>query len=338
MQNKPLVSICTPVYRVERYIEECVLSVLDQTYTNIELLLVDDCGGDHSIELAEQVLKANLKEGFTYQIIQSERNEGVSAARNKAMRAATGKYIFFLDSDDRLLPSCIEKLVARAEETNADVVLCDHISDDKADSRGGHMCAPLEVADGNEVCIHALEECWFNVATWCKLMHRSFIEQHQLYFINGIINEDVPWSFRLAISANHLAFVNEPLLFYRYNENSIMSASKQQKIIDSSEVALHDVMKAILERPDLWQSKDIYLMFMRQIDIFFAHVYHFASFSKYVKKIKLLKTLRYDTPWLKSNDVPVSYRVWNKMIYSPTWLAAIVTYTMLKIQDICKNH
>lgn len=332
MKIKPLVSICTPVYRVERYIEECVQSILDQTYNNIELLLVDDCGGDHSIELAEQVLNTNAKEGFTYRIIRSEHNEGVSAARNKAMRAATGKYIFCLDSDDKLLPQCIEKLVTRAEETDADVVLCDHISDDKADNRGGHMLAPTELAEGNEACIHALKECWFNVAPWCKLMCRSFIEQHRLYFINGIINEDAPWSFRLALCANRMAFLKESLLFYRYNENSIMSASKRQKIIDSNEIALNDFMKAIRERKDLWQSKDVYLMFMRQIVIFYTLVFKYANFTQYYKKIQLLSQFRYQSQWFSAKNTPTSYRLWNKMQTLPTCFAALATYSILAIQ------
>lgn len=332
MQNKPLVSICTPVYRVERYIEECVQSVLDQTYANIELLLVDDCGGDHSIELAEQVLKGNAKDGFTYRIIRSEHNEGVSAARNKAMRAATGKYIFCLDSDDKLLPQCIEKLVARAEETEADVVMCGHISDEGRTDIGGQVCAPIETIQTNADCIKSFAQLWFSLAPWCKLLRADFVKLHSLYFREGIINEDAPWIFQLCLNASSFSFIKEPLYYYRYNENSIMSAAKKQRVVESNEIALMMYNDEILKRTSLWENKDLYIIFMRQITIYYKLVYQNCSFGEYLKRIQLLKKLRYNSSRFASPDQPTSYKVWSKMMSFPTLFAGLLTYVMVAIQ------
>lgn len=111
------VSIITPVYKVEQYIAECVQSVIDQDYDNIEFILVDDCGGDDSINIAEKLLIESTRSGLSYKILRHEGNCGVSAARNTAMLAATGDYIFCLDSDDKLMEQCITVLLAKAVST-----------------------------------------------------------------------------------------------------------------------------------------------------------------------------------------------------------------------------
>lgn len=332
MRNKPLVSICTPVYRVERYIEECVQSVFDQTYGNIELLLVDDCGGDRSVELAEHFLKTNTKEGLTYCILRSEHNEGVSAARNKAMRAATGKYIFCLDSDDKLLPTCIEKLAARAEETEADVVLCDHISDDKADTRGGHMCAPIELAEGNEACIHALKECWFNVAPWCKLIRRSFVEDNHIYFKEGITNEDAPWSFRLTINAHRMAFINEPLLYYRYNENSIMSNAKVEKMNIAANYIINMMQEEITKRDNLLSNVDVYEIWIRQIIRFYTRIEGMGNWSRFFNECKNFP--KWSIPFKTGSLSSTYYRMWAAGIKMPQYFRAVYLNLLIKAQRL----
>lgn len=333
MRNKPLVSICTPVYRVERYIEECVQSVFDQTYGNIELLLVDDCGGDRSVELAEHFLKTNTKEGLTYCILRSEHNEGVSAARNKAMRAARGKYTFCLDSDDKLLPTCIEKLVARAEVTGADVVMCGHVSDEGRTDIGGQVCAPIETIETNVDCIKSFAQLWFSLAPWCKLLRTDFVKLHNLYFREGIINEDAPWIFQLCLNALRFSFIKEPLYYYRYNENSIMSAAKKQRVVESNEIALMIYNDEILKRVSLWENKDLYIIFMRQITIYYKLVYQNCSFGEYLKRIRLLKKLRYNSSWFFSPDQPTSYKVWSRMMSFPSFFAGLLTYVMIAIQQ-----
>lgn len=144
----PQVSIVTPVYKVESYIAECVQSVINQDYDNIEFILVDDCGGDNSIHIAEELLAGSTKSGFSYKILRHEYNRGVSAARNTAMHAATGDYIFCLDSDDRLMAECISKLAKKAVNDDADIVMCGHQSEAEALNRGGFMNAPISIIEG----------------------------------------------------------------------------------------------------------------------------------------------------------------------------------------------
>ena len=107
------VSVLIPVYNVAPYIERCLQSVVDQTYTDIECILVDDCGSDNSIELAQNFIN-NYKGNIKFSILHHDKNKGQSAARNTALKYAKGEYVYFLDSDDAITSDCIEILMSLA--------------------------------------------------------------------------------------------------------------------------------------------------------------------------------------------------------------------------------
>lgn len=119
--EEPLVTIGIPVYNVEQYLEKCLLSVLNQTYQNIEILAVDDCGTDGSMEIVRQ-MQAQEANGSKLQIITQPRNGGSGEARNAVIAQARGKYLYFLDSDDYIEPGTIELLVREAEAHDTDAV------------------------------------------------------------------------------------------------------------------------------------------------------------------------------------------------------------------------
>ena len=115
------VSIITPVYNVEECIERCIDSVINQTYKDFELLLIDDGSKDKSIHIAKSLLE---KTDINYKII-TQNNSGVSAARNRGIEEASGEYITFLDSDDYVDSRFVELMYKKAETTKCDVVFCD---------------------------------------------------------------------------------------------------------------------------------------------------------------------------------------------------------------------
>lgn len=106
-----LVSVIIPVYQVSAYIERCLLSVMNQTFQNIECIIVDDCSPDDSIDKCERLI-SSYNGPISFKILHHERNRGLSAARNTGTDAASGEYIFYLDSDDEITSDCIEILVA----------------------------------------------------------------------------------------------------------------------------------------------------------------------------------------------------------------------------------
>ena len=120
--NNPLVSIGIPVYNVEQYIEKCLLSVLNQTYQNIEILVVDDLGKDLSMQTVANFQQSHPN-GHLIKVIRHKYNKGLGEARNTAIEAALGKYILFVDSDDYIESETVALLLKEAEEYNTDVVM-----------------------------------------------------------------------------------------------------------------------------------------------------------------------------------------------------------------------
>ena len=217
------VSIIIHVYNVSPYIERCLQSVVNQTYTDIECILVDDCGSDNSIDLAQAFIdgyKGNIK----FSILYHTKNKGLSAARNTALQHTTGKFVYFLDSDDTITVDCIESLVAKAiKYPNVDFVQ-GNILDEQGNicNYGWHTQLP-EYCDNHDKLEKYL---LFVVVTsaWNKLLKTSFLTEHHLLFPEGIIHEDLYWNFFLTKHTKAVSFVNKGTYSYYINPNSIVTS------------------------------------------------------------------------------------------------------------------
>lgn len=123
--NGPLVSIGIPVYNVEPYIEKCLLSALSQSYENLEILVVDDCGSDNSMAIVSGLIQTHSR-GNIVRIIHHKLNKGIGEARNTIIKECKGKYVYFIDSDDFIEPNAIDLLCAQAEKFETDVAIASH--------------------------------------------------------------------------------------------------------------------------------------------------------------------------------------------------------------------
>jgi glycosyltransferase involved in cell wall biosynthesis len=201
------VSIIIPVYNVEPYIERCLLSVLNQTYDNIEIILVDDCGQDNSMEVANRVIK-NHSNGHKVSILKQEQNNGPSMARNSGINAAIGKYVYFLDSDDEITNDCIETLVRKSDEF--EVVI------------GAIETLPLKGLLKNKKSVfykeNAIKRAYFNGLindSGCnKLVLREFLLSNNLFFEPGLIHEDYLWTFFLSMACKKIKIIEDVTYFY----------------------------------------------------------------------------------------------------------------------------
>ena len=215
------VSIIVPVYNVEDYIEDCIKSVLKQTYKNIELIIVDDAGEDESTKLAQKILQDS---SIKYTIIKHERNRGLSAARNTGVMQAEGKYLFFLDSDDKLLPDCILKLVEKAEKDNAEMTFGNHcrFSNDDTDTSLPYRNNTMKISAD---ALYGYLQGFFPSTAWNRLILTSWYKQTNVKFIEGILHEDESWSLSLALRCKSVSFINDVTYLYRMRENSIITNS-----------------------------------------------------------------------------------------------------------------
>lgn len=225
--SQPSVSIIVPVYNVEPYVEDCIRSVMRQTYDGpMECIVVDDCGTDNSMAIVE-----NLVSGYngpiSFKVLHHDHNRGLSAARNTGLDAATGDYLFFLDSDDELTDDCIEKLLKPLEKEWYDVIMgnvqCYKLlpsgEQEKIDS---YLKLPIsdEMKLDSPMMMRMIYE-WKNMTVWNRLYRADFIKQYQLQFREGLLYEDHLWSFQIACLASSFLVVPHITYYYKWRKGSI---------------------------------------------------------------------------------------------------------------------
>lgn len=182
----PLVTIGIPIYNVELFIKKCLLSVFNQTYQNIEILTIDDCGNDKSMDIVYDLMKHHQR-GSQIRVIKHDINKGLGEARNTAIDNATGKYLYFLDSDDFIEPETIEIMVKEAEKHHTDAVLA---SNQTVDYPGGEIrpsfiYSQYQVIDGDDafanlVCANLR---WnITITSWNILFSIDFLRENHLRF------------------------------------------------------------------------------------------------------------------------------------------------------------
>ena len=206
--EKNKVSVIIPIYKVEKFIERCVRSLMEQTLQEVEYIFVDDATPDKSIEVLERCLA--LYPNRKTVILHHSQNKGLPAARNTGLHVATGKYIFHCDSDDYVEHDMLEKLYQRAEETNADIVWCDWFltfAENERYMRQPDYATPIDALKG--ILNGSMK---YNV--WNKLVKRSLYEENDIRFPAGYgMGEDMTM-IRLFACAQRVAYL--PQAFYHY--------------------------------------------------------------------------------------------------------------------------
>lgn len=221
MVENSLVSVIIPVYKVEAHLSYCVKSVLEQNYQDIEILLIDDGSPDNCPQLCDDLAKTDNRIKVIHQ-----QNKGLSGARNTGLRYATGGWIYFLDSDDSIIPECIEYMLGCAKSyPRAQIVIA-----------GAQPSAPgfewMDIAskqlpeyseDRNWICKSFLTRTLFSMTAWNKLVKRDFLLENNLYFEEGVINEDDIWNFHLAKHVDAIAICKKNTYKYLIRPGSIVN-------------------------------------------------------------------------------------------------------------------
>ena len=237
-QNNPLVSVIVPVYNVEQYLDECLNSIRQQTYENLEIIVVEDCSTDQSLE----VLSKHLNDQ-RIKLIRHEKNGGLSAARNTGIDGARGDYIMFVDSDDIVQLSLIELCVKYAIVNDADLITYNF----KAFEDGIKLSLQLDLSDVDNFKVLEQGEDYFNQQhfAWLKFIRTSLVKSKRLYFPIGLYYEDWPFHWELGLVANKKFHIPAELLLYRQRKTSI-TGSSGKKLLDLFKV--HSLVLNLLEQ------------------------------------------------------------------------------------------
>ena len=257
------VTIVIPLYQVENYIEPCLRSVANQTYTGtIECVIVDDCGTDTSCQIVEKFI-SEYKGNIDFILLHHDHNRGLSAARNTGMDHASGEYIYFLDSDDEVTPDCIEKLANPLENYRYDFVIADFsiIGDRQVTT---YLKARGEYKSGIKEAYYRKE---WNVTAWNKLCNVDFLRRNNLRFKEGIIHEDILWSFYLANFAKSMYALEDKTYIYKSRNTSIMGSMKLTDSKDSKLVIYSDI-NSFLGKQGLANKDDIAYIYRIKFEMF----------------------------------------------------------------------
>jgi len=217
------VSIIIPIYNASKYLVRCLDSVVAQTFCELECILVDDCGKDDSVAIAEKYIQ-EYNGPICFHLLHHDSNKGAAAARNTGIKASTGDFLFFLDSDDTLVNKCIETLLSLFERY-PDIDL----AQGNALDHKGHISPygfphdmPEYTSDREE--IFRIQLCETTTAPWNRLVRREFILNNKLFFPEGYFTEDMYWCYFVTKHLQAASFCNDGLYVYYINEGSMMTS------------------------------------------------------------------------------------------------------------------
>ena len=233
------VSVVIPIYNVEKYIERCARSLFEQTLDDVEYIFVDDCSPDQSVPILQRTLQDYPGRKESVRIIRHKENKGVAAARNAGINAAQGEYIIHCDSDDWVDANMYELMYRKAQETNADIVICDWRKVYTNKSVDCHVNPPLSPKE----CAIQILNGKMHGGVWNKLVKRELYTKYHIRCIEGAnYCEDLYIACRLFYHAQSVAYIGKPLYnYYKGNENSYT----RKRLSESSQRGLVSICKEL---------------------------------------------------------------------------------------------
>ncbi len=295
MMMNPEVSVIIPAYNSEQYLQRAIVSVLDQTYYNLEVIVVDDASTDGTVEIARSFNDKRLK------IIENQQNLGVSGARNRALKAARGNWIALLDSDDWYAPERIEKLLLAARENNADL-----IADDLYLVRDGefHPWSTLLRENGNPISsVELIDAVKFIESdrlppvtasrTWSfgytkPLIKKEFLIKNNLNYDEDIkVGEDFALYLRCLLHQGRYIFLPQAYYFYRNRESSLSTRTPTEYLAQSCQVTQYFMDT----EPSVRNNFELFMAMSKNLIIFEKRLTH-ERIIKSIKQTNLLNTIK----------------------------------------------
>lgn len=254
MVENPLISVIVPVYNVELYIDACLDSIKQQTYENLEIIVVEDCSTDNS----KKILQPHL-EDKRIKLLQHEKNSGLSAARNSGIEAATGDFMMFVDSDDLIDIRLVESCVNCALKNDAELVTYgftsfeDGLGNKELPYPGPNIELMPTIADD--------EYYSFPHFAWLKFIRSSVVRSSKLHFPVGLYYEDWPFHWHLGLSTKKRYQL--PISFYLYRQRATsITGSTNKKLLDL--FVIHSLVMSLIQNYKAHEIKNLLANKIRQ--------------------------------------------------------------------------
>ena len=308
-----LISVIVPVYQVENYLNQCIESIIEQTYTNLEIILIDDGSNDNCPQICDDwsIKDKRIK-------VIHKKNGGLSDARNVGLDIAKGKYIAFIDSDDWVDSRYIELLYNSLIKSEADISACSIQKVYDADSVDPYNLNPkLQLVTPKEAIKDILYDRRFKTVAWNKLYSKEILSGER--FIVGRIHEDEFFSYKVFDKAQKLVFVDASLYKYRQRSGSIMSSPSLKHL---------DLLDAYLNRIKFLENNYTDLASKDKLNFCIACINFYKDFLKSdsdFKKIALNRIKNYRRK-VKFNIKEFNVLSWKEKIYVIFSKSMIIDY------------
>lgn len=321
-----LVSVVVPIYNVEKYLSKCIETIINQTYNNIEIILVNDGSTDNCLQICNDFREKDRR----IKVI-NKKNGGLSDARNTGLKDAHGKYICFIDSDDYISNKYVEELYNLIIENNAQIALCNYEKVDEENKSISKEDIESQTISGKTALEKFNETAFYpaSVVAWNKLYDINLFRN--IIYPEGKIHEDEFTTYKLFYLAKKVAITSKVLYYYRFVPTSIMNRKFNVKRLDK--------LEALEQRVNFFRdNKEEKLYRLALIDYQYLLVSHYLKCKKYLensKKIQkeILKKIR------KNYNVVIKFKecsIKSKIKFTIVYIHPILYYNLKKLVELIK--
>ncbi len=316
MTKKAKITVIIPVYNVEKFLRTCLDSVMNQTYQNLEIICVNEGSTDSSPEILKEYFEKDDRI-----IIINKENGGLSSARNAGLDAATGEYVAFLDSDDWISKNFCKELLKSIIKTHSDAAIAQtHYVYENRIEKNHYVNFFTHKKNKTKLIskIKNKQNIIYSCACWNKLYKRSIIEKYHLRFPEGLYIEDVPFNFAFTMISKQLCIVQNAILYYRQQNESIMVKAKNSTIPFDIFKIYEECEKYLVNIMEFSPKQKEYRKILDNFIIFNALGWLKTSNKKYrIDFVKKLKN-RYSKINIQNNNyISISdKKIYNAIMYS----------------------
>ena len=335
-EEQKLVTVIVPIYNVEKYVQTCVKSICEQSYSRLEIILVDDGSTDESGVICDLLQSKDNRISVIHQ-----KNYGLSEARNSGIRKANGEYLFFVDGDDAIDKNCIQELYENCIKYNADIAITDGIMFEDS--------LPFVKINDSKCELWSPKECMKNMliarqcghSSWGKLFKAKLWEGEE--FPKGKLYEDYATTYKIVGKSKIIVNLDDNMYFYRKRSGSIMNSNINEKkltIISISE----EVTNYLCEYSERLREYAVYrqmVIYMKALDEILD--YDMKAFQSYqdviINKIKKNKDI-FKKPYVRKKDyIKANMLLTNKFLFMAIYKCGKwYNFLKFKVKDIINKN
>ncbi len=330
MNKIPKVSIIVPIYNVEKYLDRCIQSLVNQTLNDIEIILVDDGSPDNCPSMCDEYAQKDNR----IKVIHKQ-NAGLGYARNSGLEIATGKYVAFVDSDDYVDTSMYEALYKRAETINVDVVYCGFNTEvSKNKWRESKEVNKDQLWEGNNVKEFMYnmiasgkgvrQERLYQMSVWHAIYRRDIIVNHNILFPSerDVVSEDIPFQVDFLKNSNRILYLKEHYYYYCLNGTSLTATFKKEKFYGYNKLR-ECLLSKINEMEYRQRVNRLYIGYCRSycFDLFSSNIFDKNKLYKLVFDDPTFKKVRYE---FSPSFLPIHTQIMYTLMSNKTLLFLLV--------------